>query len=428
MSARRRTAPARRRHRLLLAGTVLLPVAAGLFLLQRGVTVIHGLQNGEILAADYRLNEEDFHHPRLVRLREREHLDRVVAGAPTQFDAIVRLRHWARGQWEPGRRFYYPAWDALEILNLARRNDNRGFCAQYAVVFLQACQAMGIHARYVDLAGHFTAGVWSDDFDKWVIMDILRDVHYERRGDARMILGGGQLCDAYWKRRLLGILQVGGDGVTRPATLGDLAVFRNYAIERDADQLAHPVAIIWKGRRQLLTREADYHQYPRIGHDTFEFARDQLAWQDAAVGSLPPEWTARTSDPNEFRYAENQTIFSYRVADSAAGEVEIGLTPESASTFRRFLVNRNGTGWGKCGRRILWRLKPGDNLLEARIETTFGWLGPPARIRAFWWPGATGVARQRESRLPERAPWITPRRPAVPAAVSRPPAPPGEAR
>ena len=157
-------------------------------------------KNGEFFTSSYWLTEDPPSHPRLQELRRREKLDNVVAAGRTQFEKIVLLRGWVSRQWKSSNQFYYPPWDALEILDLARRHDNRGFCAQYGVVFLQACQSLGLHARYVDLPGHFVVGVWSDEHNRWVIMDPDNDVHYEKNGRP---LRGRDLLDAYWDERLL---------------------------------------------------------------------------------------------------------------------------------------------------------------------------------------------------------------------------------
>src|SRR5438045_147699 len=72
-------------------------------------------------ASTYKMQEDAFSNPRLQLLRRREHLDTVVAQGKTQFEKIVLLRRWTRQQWEGGQSFYYPAWDAVEILDLVKK-------------------------------------------------------------------------------------------------------------------------------------------------------------------------------------------------------------------------------------------------------------------------------------------------------------------
>src|SRR4051794_10114005 len=107
-----------------------LAAAAFVWLWGTPMTLVTQESNGEWLASAYRLKEDSFDHPRLALLRSRERLDDVVAAGHSEFDKIVLLRKWAHDQWSyRGDAFYYPAWDAVEILDLARGLGNKGFCA-----------------------------------------------------------------------------------------------------------------------------------------------------------------------------------------------------------------------------------------------------------------------------------------------------------
>src|SRR5260221_10239247 len=127
--------PIRRRKRILACFAWV--AAAGLmgFLAQSEIVLVTGEQNGELAVPSYVFKEDDFENPRLRLLRSRESLDRIVSPAKSQFETILMLRAWAHMQWVAGGSFYYPPWDAVEILDLARKHGNRGVCAQYAIVF-----------------------------------------------------------------------------------------------------------------------------------------------------------------------------------------------------------------------------------------------------------------------------------------------------
>src|SRR5258708_5571848 len=105
----RRSGPPLRRFGLGLLVVVIL--AACIWMTQAEFILVTDEQNGEFPVSPYALREDSFHHPRLALLRRRERLDDVVAGARTQFETIIRLRAWARRQWEAGADFYYPPWD-----------------------------------------------------------------------------------------------------------------------------------------------------------------------------------------------------------------------------------------------------------------------------------------------------------------------------
>jgi hypothetical protein len=372
----------RRRAFYLAAGLAL--AAFLLWVAQSEIVLVTAEDNGEIPASSYVLEEDDFRHPRLQLLRSREKLDEVVAGAPRQFEAAMRLRAWASRQWKPGGDFYYPPWDAVEILDLAREHGNRGFCAQYAIVFLQACQSMGIHARYVDLPGHFVVSVWSDDFDRWVLMDPMNDLHYEKDG---VPMRGRGLHRAYWTKDLSGLEQVDSKGRRRPVTFDDLGHFRLISIDTSADQLTEPVEVRINGAWKTLTHADDYRLYPKVGRDQLMVESEFLAWRSGEAKERFPE-RPETSEDDDFRYAMNQTIILLANSRVRRQILKLALLQRNSPTFVRFQVRSEAsTDWVPSpADTVKWMLHPGENELQARIETRDGWKGPASTLRLYYKP------------------------------------------
>jgi hypothetical protein len=126
--------------------------------------------------------------PELDRLATHEHLRDVIASEHRQFDQMLRLRDWVNAQWPDGTPNPYPPWNALTVLDWIRSGKTGGFCGQYSQVFLQSLAALGFTARYVEIGSrdnpyaHYVTEVWSNDFNKWVLMDADYNVHFERRG------------------------------------------------------------------------------------------------------------------------------------------------------------------------------------------------------------------------------------------------------
>ncbi|QDU96731.1 hypothetical protein [Lignipirellula cremea] len=127
---------------------------------------------------------EDFLHPKLKRLREDYQLDEVVAGSESEFELVCRLAAWSHGCWPKlgHLKEVYPSWDASEILK--KHTDGTpvgGFCNQFSLVFLQACQSFGVPGRIVSIGpgsrvdlvrgGHETVELWSNQFQKWIYLD-----------------------------------------------------------------------------------------------------------------------------------------------------------------------------------------------------------------------------------------------------------------
>ena len=372
------------RRRLFYAVAGLLLAALLLWVAQAEIVLVTAEENGEIPASSYVLEEEDFRHPRLQLLRTREKLDEVVAGMPRQFEAALRLRSWARSQWEPGTDFHYPPWDAVEILDLAREHGNRGFCAQYAVVFLQACQSMGIHARYVDLPGHFVVAIWSDDFDRWVLMDPMKDLHYEKDG---VPMRGRGLYRAYWTKNTAGIEQVDSKGRRRPVAIADLEHYRQISIDTSANQLTEPVEVRINGVWQTLRHADDYRAYPKVGRDQLVVESEFLAWRSGDAKERFPERQGTTED-DDFRYAMNQTIVLMANARIRKQILKVALLRQNSPTFARFQVrSEQSIDWVPSpADTVRWLLHPGRNEIQARIETRDGWKGPASTLRLYYKP------------------------------------------
>jgi hypothetical protein len=140
--------------------------------------------NEEIVRSSIPFDYEPFDHPRLRQLRTRHGLDRVVEGAKDELELISRLARWSASRWERGHlKESYPPWDALEILKMhADGTPVGGFCQQYNIVFLQACESFGIPGRAVSLGagdhggnikggGHEVVELWSNQFKKWIYLD-----------------------------------------------------------------------------------------------------------------------------------------------------------------------------------------------------------------------------------------------------------------
>ena len=375
-----------RPHRRRTAVCALSVVAAVLmgWVAQSEIVLVTNEHNGEFAVSSYALREDDFHHPRLQILRSREKLDEVVSTAETQFEKIILLRAWVRRQWESGGSFYYPPWDAVEILDLARKYDNRGFCAQYAIVFLQACQSLGIHARYVDLSGHFVVAVWSDDYNRWVVMDPTNDIHYEQEG---VPMRGRDLHRAYWRDDLRGIVQVDSEGNRKTVARNDLSDYRLYSIGLTANQLSEPVDVKSHGLWKTLVPAGDYRTYPEIGRDPLVITSEFLAWRSKEAEESFAQ-RPETGDEDEFRYALNQTVIFLANERLTNRILKVALLSNNSPTFERFLIrSEKSADWvPTTSATIKWLLHPGMNQLSARIETSDGWRGHVSYMRAFYKP------------------------------------------
>ncbi|MGD0125384.1 MAG: hypothetical protein ABSF46_08500 [Terriglobia bacterium] len=141
--------------------------------------------NEEIVRTSIPFRYEPFTGPKLKELRARYHLDEVVGGAKTDLEIISKLAAWSSRNW-PWQQWhldqFYPSWDALEILKkLPDGKPVGGFCQQYDLVFLQACESFGFVGRDISIdsgtlgrptvVGHEPMEIWSNQFHKWMWID-----------------------------------------------------------------------------------------------------------------------------------------------------------------------------------------------------------------------------------------------------------------
>lgn len=366
------------RNRVLI-GSLLLSAAVLVF---SSFSVVWDMHDGAAPGRAVSFSSDSPDHPRLRLLRARERLDEVVAPGRMEFDKIVLLRRWAHGLWPSNSSgFYYPAWDAVEIIDLARRHGNYGFCAQYAIVFLQACRAQGIPVRYVNL-GHFLTEVWSNEHSGWVVMDPTNDIHFERAGKP---LDGLSLFEAVRSEKIAGIYKVGSDGVRTAAGPDDLRPYEHYSLLLQSNQLADPILIESNGVQWLLSRQSDYRRYPRVGRDRINYTARSLMWGDSK-GRVPLDTFVLSNVRAEFDDPQNQTLLAVARRDARAGVLELDLRAHQAPDLAGFEVVHNGREFIVPQGKVLLSMAPGLNSVSARVKTRHGWLGPASSIKVFYKP------------------------------------------
>lgn len=144
--------------------------------------------NQKIAKAAQDFSYQTYDEPRLHELREKYKLKEVVADAENEFEALVLLRNWCRSQFH--RENYQPFetnFDALKVLdrNLKVFGTQYNFkehfdpCHFFPLFYSQVVLSMGHTSRMV-AAEHGMSEVWSNDFQKWVLMDAELNYHVVR--------------------------------------------------------------------------------------------------------------------------------------------------------------------------------------------------------------------------------------------------------
>ena len=147
------------------------------------------IDNATIVRSPYTFSYQPFDEPRLRQIREQYQLAGVVKSAPDEFEAMIRVRSWARSLFRRNEAVEMMSnFNALDLL--ARRREGRTQnpsisdydpCHLFPLLYAQLMTSLGYQTRIVSV-GHSIVEVWSNQFEKWVLMDPEFDHHFEKAG------------------------------------------------------------------------------------------------------------------------------------------------------------------------------------------------------------------------------------------------------
>ena len=334
---------------------------------------------------------EDMRHERLASLREQYRLDEVVAGTGSELERLVRLRNWVANQWswDPPAD-HYPAWDAHEIL-AARK----GFCVQFAITYLQVCLSMGHPARFVfgyhpgPDGGHEVVEVWSNQFDKWVLMDPNENEHYLDPDTATPL----SMLEVH--ERLIERYYPGGREIheaNRPAAMGieTVATCQRLDLEPtdrqglDLSPTKWPRWAKWAVIR-MVPRNDFYsrtHPLPRHQGANWDWPH-YVVWEgeQAAASEAYRYWriTRRRAD---WHWSLNRVRYDATPGDEP-GTVALRLATVTPG-FEAFEVREDAGPWRDAGEVVTWRLSPGRHRLEMRVRNVLGVTGAASALEVAY--------------------------------------------
>jgi hypothetical protein len=327
-----------------------------------GLRVVHRSEPA-LRRSSYRFSAGGHDDPRADRLRDRWHLDEVVRGSGSEWEAYLNLRQWVRNQWEDGwdtgEIDFCPPWDAMLILELTSRKLSLGMCTHYATVMSQCCAALGLNARTQIMKSHCINEVWSTDHQKWVAMDVGGDnddetkfvYHFEREG---VPLSAGECHNAWVSQEF--------DNVTispqPPPATGDrynvdkrLQLFERFMISMRTDEL-----------RSLEPGESEH------GKGSYHYD-GYLFWEDEKTEALPwfSNHTSRTSD---LYWSVNET-YIHLLDGSKPSSLEV-LLESATPNLAGFERSKDGESWVPCDAAFTWASATEGRCLKVRSVNHFG--------------------------------------------------------
>ena len=325
--------------------------------------------NPSIIRSSYRFAHQRAGDKRSNVLRERWKLDSVVAPANTEFEKFLLLRQWVRDQWvdgwNRGALQFVPPWDTLLILELTKRELSLGMCTHYATVMTHCCAAIGLVARTVVMRCHCINEVWSNDYGKWVAMDIGGDPNDFRRSTFHFEKDGIPLSflEAHraWLKKDFESVNFSPASTAKAFKIEDrLELFERFMIHLRNDELT-----------SLEPGE------PEHGAGSYQYNRF-LFWEDDETPPLP--WFSRHScRESDFWWSMNRAHIHLREGEEES-QMDVQLD-HCTPNFSHFEVRKDGAEWERVESSFTWIPAPGSHTLHARTKNLFGHPGIESSIR-----------------------------------------------
>ena len=318
---------------------------------------------------------------------ERDDLDKVIAGAGSEFDAIVLMLAYSARRWVySGPTLEYPKWNTIDMSERAHSLGDGGMCIQYAAYLAHILTVMGFHARHVNIQSHEVVEVWCNDFDKWIYLDPTQAVelymYYKDTGIPLSLYDMHKIYYEYWG------VDKPIDWMKNPNTWRtknpDVDILpTSFSTTDPRVELSH---VGWKGYYELL----DFmRMMPRNDFSTTTIPEPltqglmqwpwdgYLNWYDRLA---PPklQYSWHTDRECDFWPTLNQVHFE-AVPEINGDMVFITMTTFTPS-FKTYQVRTENGNWEDSDDRYVWRLHSGNNRLEMRAVSKFGVPGHPSFI------------------------------------------------
>ncbi len=335
----------------------------------RKITCV-GLDNQPVVRSRYPFFYEKYDNPELTRLRRTFNLDEVVAPGRNDFEKILLLNEWLVEHVEFGSPPPIRP-DAFHVLNHGL-NGQTFFCTYLSFALTQMYASLGWTARKLTSVGHGTLDVWSNYWQKWIQIDPSRNSHFRMRG-AAVPLNSNEIRREYWRN----------GGVDMEMVFGTEQRAEGVTIEtRDKDGLLRYrqggyAWIAYKTRNNFLEVPYAYWNFRYLIMDD-EYNKDKH-WPGRGGKGIDSRerMGLRTSRVGDIFWTMNQAFI--HLYDMGDGNLKVQLETVTPN-FESFQVSLDKGEWKDCGAVLTWKLRSGQNFLNARAINKFGVAGHEHKV------------------------------------------------
>jgi len=379
------------------------------------------INNGNIVFSSYPFTYEDLDHPGLKRYREIHKLDKIVEGASSEFEIMMRLLNWAYRV--PITHEAY-SWNWNNVTVQTSTEDEKspqtsvepesikqmempwlngpffegrrmvGMCLYPNQVLIGAFLSMGYQARHVNLhsegmSGHEAMEVWSNEFNKWIYLDATRDYYYFNPAS-------GVPLNLLEIHRLLVKEMPRVESWKHPFVpdIGEKVVSR---IDVGMRQGNNPFSIEEGGGNYILKTMGHFRIIPRndflsnplpvpvhTGNTSWGWS-GFLNWYDETFPKRD-EYQRYTNRESDFYQPLNQAMVFLNETDEP-GILKVDLNNFTPGGFLTYLVRVNDGKWIVQKKSSWnWELQSGRNQIEVRVKNLKGVLGPVSNLQVTYNP------------------------------------------
>ena len=300
---------------------------------------------------------DDFNNPQMDSLRKKYHLAKIIENGKTEFEKMKLLLNWVATRWKHSGNNTCKEKNALAILAAADKGE-RFACIDYAITLANCMTALGYPARWVGLRmygeafgngkGHSCIEVWSNQFQKWILLDGQNNAWWE---------SGGVPLNAYECRQFCA------------DDKEDQIKFVGQFKDIDYDRIKSEWDIYFY--HLVYSDNNSYFSSLRRKGTTYELISDSLAQEIFLEGF--PENLSKTNDIQVIYPRLNQMVITvYHTNNYIPSDTIMIKLNHTMPFFEKFLVRINGSEWNESKDEFPWILNKGENIIEAKAVNLAG--------------------------------------------------------
>jgi hypothetical protein len=333
---------------------------------------------------DFHSNElfqayENFYSPRIALLKSKYKLDDIVKDETDEWKRILLLRHWLAEQAQIGnpvtKMDENP--DAFDVLDATLKGDKL-VCTHFSVAQHAILNSFGYVTRRLGAGPgvtgrdgfHGTNEVWVNKFSKWVMVDAMYDLHYEKDGVPQSAL---EIRDE--------VIKDGGKSLKHCFTPDGREVYeqRNSPSSGKPSQPDTYRWVDWEVSTNYFTNSPAYKPSSQVLYKDEFFSNNTWVRDGKQNWIIGSPYAIVTTNRNWIEWTPNVI---YTAAKINADKVDIELKSFTPN-FRSYQMQTD-KGWEDCSNKLTIQLQKPANKFVFRTINLFGVTGPEYKMQFDW--------------------------------------------